>query len=481
MENNQNISPQVSEIKETKKTKKRKRLLIISIVSLFLLLFVASVYYFLTNDNVEDIFKEEQSKGESYTGLDFSIWFHRNSWNNEVLYRFQNDYIEKINILMEGFETGGSVLSSDGEYTAFLYLNKDQDYDKDWRGGFGQNFRKGIAYIYNNNSQEIIILKENGNYTHRHLEWSPDDRYLSYLGIGGNSGIIDIKRGEEIKTLNSGILVTWIDNDTFSFIDDNKLYLYSISQEKETLVTDYVLQSYRTFEAQPIYQKPYWSPDGKFVVYSESDNGWEEDAVLFDIENQQKYYFGDVLTDVVKESLRKERLLWDRVGDVNTSFIGWDNNKFFYYSDGKFSWESIEHGDSKDPVLKSIKVINGEKIIEDWFSIDDRYNFFSKGESSILTQLNIHPFLYFNGIIYDIKSKEEICVLKSLNEDMWSYKVKAHGDYLFIYYGNKKNDGTKLINSESDITILEIHNVKTCEYLDSITIEDKINYITIVD
>ncbi len=426
-------------------------------------------------------------------GLDFSVWFQSDNYISDVghmyccqpdeeeinIYLLKNNNIEEINISMENFETGGGVISSDGKYTAFLYWDK-----ADTTGGYGNTFQKGIAYVNNSNPKEVFILKNNGNYRHTQLEWSPNDRYLSYLGRNGNSGIIDMNTGQDIKKLNKSVLVTWIDDDKFSFIDNDKLYLYSISKKQKTFITDYVLQAIAQFESSPVYQKPHWSSDSKYVVYYEGGRNNEasrgtmagigkskEEAVLFDIENEEKHYFGDLLKE--GETLFLQR------SDINTEFIGWDKkDRFLYFSNFARVMISDQQG-KRVPLLKSIKLVNGKKVIEDY-----NISHIDFEESLRFSSINDNSSLLINNIVYDIESRKNKCVLNIPGRELYHQRF-VHKNYLFVvsddeYSSKNLNYNWIVRENPSAVTVADIYNTTTCEHIGSVVIPNKIQNITII-
>lgn len=153
------------------------------------------------------------------------------------------------------------------ERAVFGRFNFDRDGSP---GGMFGSGRNTLSLLSLDNSGALKNVGPDKQTAKWDLRWSPDGTYVSYVVNDGQAlEVLDVSANKVVLNLKGAATtpMAWLKSDTFSFVQDGKLYSGSIANPKAQVVAEAVDNSLCNFEGPPALIAPLWSPTRTWVGY----------------------------------------------------------------------------------------------------------------------------------------------------------------------------------------------------------------------
>ena len=153
------------------------------------------------------------------------------------------------------------------ERAVFGRFNFDRDGSPNGMFGSGRNTLALLSLDASSTVKNVGPDKQTAKWN---FEWSPDGKHLSYVVNDGQAlEILDVSTNKVVLNLKGEATtpLAWLKSDTFSFVQDGKLYSGSIANPKAQVVVEGVDNSLCNFEGPPALIAPLWSPTRIWVGY----------------------------------------------------------------------------------------------------------------------------------------------------------------------------------------------------------------------
>lgn len=239
-----------------------------------------------------------------------ALWFIKEDGSQQKIISYENEEIADIR------------LSPNGQFISVLHWK--------WMENSNSLISRGVSIISTISPYTVKELIPPGTDSHLNIRWSPNSQYISY--------IVSDRNGIEVREIDTGQIVlslkskkqhivsyfdgfarpmVWIDQNRFSYILDNNLYIGTLTSPHENIIANDANNKHCTFMSYDYLCAPDWSTDGRYVSYSATST-----FIILDTLTSKKFTFG-TLTGGGEH------------GDfLNISNIGWSpDGKYFYEED----------------------------------------------------------------------------------------------------------------------------------------------------